>query len=89
MPDDRADIEARYRATYDEFAALLDNAVATADLQEGRKVRGDRDSYGEKIFIKLVCHGLSSKRLSPSSALVSAACEAALRAFFSAAQRER
>jgi hypothetical protein len=66
MPDDRAAIQERYRATYDEFSGLLDHSVATADLQKGRKVRGDRDSYGEKIFIKLVCHGLSLRRLSPS-----------------------
>lgn len=66
MNDDRAAIQGRYRANYEEFAALLDSAVATANFQKGRKVRGNRDSYGEKIFIKLICHGLSLKRLSPS-----------------------
>lgn len=60
------DAEIRYRNNYEEFASLLGSAVATIELQKGRKTRGDRDSYGEKIFGKLICHGLSLQRLSPT-----------------------
>ena len=60
------DAHTRYVNNYDEFASLLDHAVATIELQKGRKTRGDRDVYGERIFGKLVCHGLSLQRLSPN-----------------------
>jgi hypothetical protein len=64
-----ADEFARYRTNYGEFAALLTHATDLIELQSGYKPRGDRDVYAERILGKLVCHGLSLKRLSPSPTL--------------------
>lgn len=60
--------EDRYRDTYDEFSSLLAYAVRLVDAQAGQAVAADRLFYGERIFVKMVCHGLTLKRLSPSPA---------------------
>lgn len=56
----------RYRDTYEEFSSLLAYAVRLIEAQAGQKAMADRLFYGERIFVKMVCHGLTLKRLSPS-----------------------
>ncbi|MBY0268045.1 MAG: hypothetical protein K2W84_16635 [Burkholderiales bacterium] len=60
------DTATKYREVYGEFSALLDYSVALIETQSGHTPNGDRESYAEKIFGKMVCHGISLKRLSPS-----------------------
>ena len=60
------DTATKYREVYGEFSELLDYSVALIEAQSGHTPIGDREHYAEKIFVKMVCHGLSLKRLSPS-----------------------
>ena len=62
----RSNIELRYHAAYDELSALLDYSVALSGLQIGHFPLNDQQSYAEKIFLKLVCHGLTLRKLSPT-----------------------
>jgi len=59
-------IAVHYRNTYDEFGSLLAYAVNLLEMQAGQKPENDREFYAERIFNKLVCHGLTLKQLSPS-----------------------
>jgi hypothetical protein len=60
------EVQSRYRDAYDEFSSLLAYAVALIEAQAGHEPDNEREFYGERIFGKLVCHGMSLKRLSPS-----------------------
>ncbi|MFL9898534.1 hypothetical protein PQR71_10250 [Paraburkholderia fungorum] len=56
----------RYLETYDEFSSLVDYSIALIEAQVGYFPTCDRQSYAEKIFLKLVCHGMTLRRLSPA-----------------------
>jgi hypothetical protein len=56
----------RYADSHNEFSSLLAYAVSLIEAQRGHEPRGEQQYYGERIFGKLVCHGLSLKALSPS-----------------------
>ncbi|MBL8535463.1 MAG: hypothetical protein JNL33_16565 [Betaproteobacteria bacterium] len=56
----------KYREAYEELSDLLTHAVALIDAQSGYVPNGDREFYAERIFTKMVCHGLSLQRLTPS-----------------------
>lgn len=45
---------------------LLDYSVALSALQIGHFPLNAQQSYAEKIFLKLVCHGLTLRKLSPT-----------------------
>lgn len=64
-----ADVITKYREAYAEFSSLLAHAAALVEAQSGHKPNGDRELYAERIFTKMVCHGISLKRLSPSPTL--------------------
>lgn len=66
-----ADLVSRYRNVYEELSSLLSYGIALIEAQAGHKPANDREFYAERIFGKLVCHGLSLKRLSPSPEPVS------------------
>lgn len=55
-----------YASSYSEFSSLLAYSVSLIEAQRGETPRDERESYAERIFGKLVCHGLSLQRLSPS-----------------------
>ncbi len=55
-----------YRDTYEEFASLLSYGSALIEAQTGLEAIDQRQFYAERIFCKLICHGISLKRLSPS-----------------------
>jgi metal-responsive CopG/Arc/MetJ family transcriptional regulator len=57
---------ARYNHVFDEFSSLLAFAVSLLQARSGQPALEDRLFYGERIFGKLICHGLTLKRLSPS-----------------------
>lgn len=61
-----SDIAIRYRNTYEEFSSLLSYAVTLLEMQTGYETTSSREYYAERIFNKLVCHGLTLKQLSPS-----------------------
>jgi hypothetical protein len=63
------DALAKYAEAYAELTSLLDHGVALVEAQRGHKIAYDREFYAERIFTKMICHGLSLKRLSPSPAL--------------------
>ena len=55
----------RYKKVYKEFSLLLDAGKELIELQVGLKPNYIHENYGEKIFIKLWCHGNTLLQLSP------------------------
>lgn len=57
-----------YTKIYDDFSLLLEYGEKLIELQVGTKPEGAYQVYGERIFVKLLCHGKTLKRLSPTPA---------------------
>ena len=55
-----------YKKVYKEFSLLLNAGKELVDLQVGFKPNSIHESYGEKIFVKLWCHGNTLLELSPT-----------------------
>lgn len=56
----------RYRKLLGEFDALISHARAISDRLIGRRIEEKSLSYSEAIYTKLICHGISLRKLSPS-----------------------
>ncbi|MEH6543008.1 MAG: DUF5677 domain-containing protein [Porticoccaceae bacterium] len=58
-----------YAKIYNDFSLLLEYGERLIELQVGTKPSGSYQVYGERIFVKLLCHGKTLKRLSPTPGL--------------------
>lgn len=56
----------RYRQLLGEFDALISHARAISDRLVGRPIKQKSLSYSDAIYTKLICHGISLRKLSPS-----------------------
>lgn len=56
----------RYRKLLDEYDTLISHARAIADRLVGRRIEQKSLSYSDAIYTKLICHGISLRKLSPS-----------------------
>lgn len=56
----------RYRKLLREFDALISHARAISDRLVGRPIEQKSLSYSDAIYTKLICHGISLRKLSPS-----------------------
>lgn len=56
----------RYRKLLYEFDALISHARMISDRLVGRSIEQKFLSYSEAIYTKLICHGISLRKLSPS-----------------------
>lgn len=56
----------RYRNLLNEFDVLISAARAISDRLEGSRIDHKFLSYSDAIYNKLVCHGISLRRISPS-----------------------
>ncbi|WP_186087303.1 hypothetical protein [Burkholderia gladioli] len=57
----------RYRAIVSEFDFLIAHAVSISHHLTGRPIDGRHMPYVDTIFTKLICHGISLRKLSPST----------------------
>jgi hypothetical protein len=57
---------AKYREILAEFDTLLSHAQALCDRLTNRAFEGRHLAYVDTIYTKLICHGISLRRLSPS-----------------------
>lgn len=55
----------RYRKVLSEYDVLIAHAVAISQRLTGRRIDGQHIPYVDTIFTKLICHGISLRRLSP------------------------
>ena len=55
----------RYQSVHHEFSALVDYGVGLIEAQAGYMPASDRHYFAERIFGKLICHGLTLRHLSP------------------------
>jgi hypothetical protein len=55
----------RYRAVLSEYDALIAHAASISQRLTGRPIDGEHMPYVDTIFTKLICHGISLRRLSP------------------------
>jgi hypothetical protein len=56
----------RYRKLLGEFDALISHARAISDRLVGLPIEQKSLSYSDTIYTKLICHGISLRKLSPS-----------------------
>lgn len=56
----------KYRKVLHEFDALISHARAISDRLVGRRIEQPSLSYSDAIYTKLICHGISLRKLSPS-----------------------
>jgi hypothetical protein len=56
----------RYRKLLGEYDALIFHARAISDRLVGRTLERKFHSYSDAIYTKLICHGISLRKLSPS-----------------------
>ncbi len=56
----------RYRKLLGEYDALIFHARAISDRLVGRTLEHKYLSYSDAIYTKLICHGISLRKLSPS-----------------------
>jgi hypothetical protein len=56
----------RYRNILREFDALILHALSISDRLVGITIEEKSRSYSEAIYTKLICHGISLRKLSPS-----------------------
>mgnify|MGYP000243125133 FL=1 len=56
----------RYRKLLGEYDALIFHARAISDRLVGRTLEHKCLSYSDAIYTKLICHGISLRKLSPS-----------------------
>ncbi len=56
----------RYQKLLREFDALISHARAISDRLVGRPIKQKSLSYSDAIYTKLICHGISLRKLSPS-----------------------
>lgn len=57
----------RYRAVLSEYDALIAHATSISHRLTGRPIDGQHMPYIDTIFTKMICHGISLRKLSPSS----------------------
>lgn len=62
------EFEPRYWRVREEFSRLLAQGIEVANALAGKDAPGDREFYADRIFSKLLCHGLTLQRLSPTEA---------------------
>jgi hypothetical protein len=65
-PSVDSSVEQRYRKAFNEFSSLVDFGYRFIESLVGQQPKSDRHSYAHTIFMKLVCHGLTLRDLSPS-----------------------
>jgi hypothetical protein len=58
----------RYRSLLSDYDQLLDHAKAVSARLVGRKLESRELSYADAIYTKLICHGISLRKLSPTLA---------------------
>lgn len=56
----------RYRKLLREYDALISHARAISDRLVGRPIEQKSLSYSDAIYTKVICHGISLRKLSPS-----------------------
>lgn len=56
----------RYRSLLSEYDDLLNHAKAISARLAGRKLESRELSYADAIYTKLICHGISLRKLSPT-----------------------
>lgn len=56
----------KYKSILAEYDALLGHAHTLCDRLTGRPYDGQHMAYVDTIFVKLICHGISLRRLSPT-----------------------
>lgn len=56
----------RYQKLLREFDALISHARAISDRLVGRSIEQKSLSYSDAIYTKLICHGITLRKLSPS-----------------------
>jgi hypothetical protein len=56
----------RYLRNINEFSELLSYGEALANSLVGVSPNSTYDLYGERIFVKLLCHGVTLRKISPS-----------------------
>jgi hypothetical protein len=59
-----------YEKIYNDFSLLLEYGERLIESQVGSKPGGTYQVYGERIFVKLLCHGKTLKKLSPTPGLL-------------------
>lgn len=59
-------IEDRYRRVYSQLSALIDYSRRLIEAQTSHACVNIQQSYAEKIFVKLLCHALTLRNLSPT-----------------------
>lgn len=57
----------RYQSIREEFDRLLAHGIEVANALAGKDATKDRESYADRIFSKLICHGVTLQRISPSA----------------------
>lgn len=57
----------RYRAILSEYDALIAHAASISQRLTGRPIDGQHMPYIDTIFTKMICHGISLRKLSPSA----------------------
>ncbi len=62
----------RYRAVLSEYDALIAHATSISERLTGRPIDGQHMPYVDTIFTKLICHGISLRKLSPPAELYQA-----------------
>ncbi|AJX72388.1 hypothetical protein BG19_2199 [Burkholderia pseudomallei MSHR840] len=55
----------RYRAILSEYDTLIAHAASISQRLTGRPIDGQHMPYVDTIFTKLICHGISLRKLSP------------------------
>jgi len=56
----------RYLDNYNDFSSLLAYGETLVSEQVGKEPKSKFDVYGERIFVKLPCHGITLREISPS-----------------------
>lgn len=56
----------KYKEVLAEFDALISHSHALSNRLTGRPIEGQHLAYVDTIFTKLICHGISLRRLSPT-----------------------
>lgn len=57
----------RYQSIREEFDRLLAHGIEVANALAGKDATKDREFYADRIFSKLICHGVTLQRISPSA----------------------
>lgn len=57
----------RYQSIREEYDRLLSHGIEVANILAGKEATKDREFYADRIFRKLICHGVTLQRISPSA----------------------